>query len=619
MKFKGSIQSGGVLLGIMLLGQGVVLADEEGPAIQIEELIPASAWTALWVDDMGGMKERFEANPYFAALLEDEGIEEGWDLIREAVLGLPHTLTDPHDTALTNFLNTIDINSEQGEENTRILDFSSSDITETFSGLILNYSTWINFRVVDGFNIPVNDDVLVAAYSEEEREKVEAFLEGMLVNTPGNATRRTLEYHDEEVFQIQYNYVDREGFSDLLPQHQEAFGDLEVTIEYTFMDGYFLLAYGDGSPLATAIGTLKGLDGYPTLANSGDYRRLVQAHDNPNADLKFYLNWEVLLGSLPKDNDEDIEELLKIIGLHGSGPLLFDMLVDETEMRAGTTIMTSRENPGFLGLLRSFSNNELDGLRLVPSDAPTYMSLSIDMGAFYDFVMEVAQATSPEVSGGIQIGLAVAQSQLGVNIVDDVIRQIAGEVVAYDRQAIDAMEGLEPEWSFGLVIPFQGTMETISRLNDGIRNYVDQDASLFKATSEDVEGVTLWELKPGLIPAEETVKFFFAITPTGIFSGPSGLEVREMMRAGQGDGAGTDIRQGSDLRSILQGIDHDQLIGISFLNGRAFVDEYIRTANAHDIEGARPESRMRRTIGNSWWLLHGSDNAVTVTYTMKAP
>lgn len=617
MKFKDSVRSVALFLGMMVLWQGVALADEGEPTRKAEDLIPDSVLIAIWSNDVAGMKEGFESNPYLAALLEDEDIEDGEDFFRETLLGLPGSVSSPHVHVFHAFFNDLDLFSHDEEEDIKLLEYTPAEIAETFSGVFLSYLTRFDNLDADGMEVPDFDDVLVASFAEDEREKVEAYLEEMLRNTPDSATRRTITLHDEEVFQIQYPYVDREEFSGLYPYIQEAKRDRDAVIEYTFMDGYLLVGTGEGRPLEGAIATIKGLEGFQALSEASDYRRLVNAHGSSKDHARIYVNIEKFFDDFFDDNDEEDEEVFKILGLYESGPFLLGMHADHAGLRVGAALLTSREYPGLLGLLHRFPENSLDGLRLVPSDAPAFMSWSVDLGATYDFIMEQVREENPEVSGAIQIGLAVAQAHLGVNIVDDVIRQITGEFVSYERKAVDVIDGMDAEWSGGFSIPFNGTMETISRLNDGIRNYVEEDTSFFKATEDDIDGLTLWALEPSqMFPGEEE-RLHFSITPSGVFSGLGGLEVREMIRASQREGSGTDIRANADVQSILDGINPDRLLFFSFLNGRAFVDEYLRTADT--VMDAYPESRMRRSIGDSWFSIHGSESTVRVGYMMKAP
>ncbi|MCC5874721.1 MAG: hypothetical protein JJU11_00750 [Candidatus Sumerlaeia bacterium] len=592
-----------------------------GFAVNLGERIPNSAHIAFWVDDLSAARENSLENPFFALLADkDYGVGSGTDAVSRTLARIPVSSADPLGPIWQLILPEVGFSIASGIESaTSVFHFTSEDIVETFSGSMAIYSTLYKLYEENDVEIIEWDVILTADYEEDQREDVDRFMEEALKRVPDQASRRLVEYHGHEVYQIRYYLEEQVKLpGDHIPGI-DLLQEFEVIVEYAHVDGVFLLAEGRGEPLRRAIGALVSDNPSLHLHESPRYRRASESLKSSTGN--FHLYYDISHQIRQMENLRTHGESLKffnLLGLTNAGPVLANLTIDGDEARIDLGISSGESPSGIFRLLSTFPENRLESLRYVPADAKTFGTITLDVKSAYDYFKAVYREVAPSMAIAMDVGLQTIENQFQIRVVDDLFSQIVGESVTYMRDSTSPSATGRTTVSTGWYFPFGGDMDLVGQFNQAIRQLAEGDIRLLDAESSDVDGVTLWELRTPMGRQQGAPPISIAVSTGGLIAGDDGSEARELLRRISGQGTG-DIRSNSDVEQILRDVDRDSLIGFVYTNGGALVDELLRTAAF--IPGARtpPEDMLRASLGDSWWSLQARDTGLLFSFTIMTP
>lgn len=599
----------------------LVAVGGRGEGINLGEKIPASAHTAFWVDDLSDARENSLRNPFFAMLThKDYGVGSGTDAVSRTLSRIPVSAADPLGPIWQLILPEVGFSIASGIESaTSVFHFSSEDVVGTFSGSMAIYSTLYRLYVENGVEIVEWDVIFSAEYEEDNRDDVDAFLKDALKRVPDVASRRLVDYHGHEVYQIRYYLEEQRNLpGDHIPGI-DLLQEFEVIVEYAFVDGVFLLAEGRGEPLRRAIGALVGNNPSLFLTQTQAYRRAKAPLGTTRGN--YHLYYDMAHQIREKENLPSHRGTLKFfetLGLANAGPVLANLTIDEENARLDLSVAAPRPSRGIFQLLSTFPENRLESLRYVPADAKTFGTLTIDVKGAYEYFLSVYRQIAPGVALAIDVSLKSIESQFKFKVVDDLFANVVGETITYMRESTAHVGTNRREVSTGWYLPFNGDMEAVGHFNQAIRELAEGDIRLLDAQGTDVDGVTLWEIQTPTARQQGSPPVTFAVTTGGIIAGDDGAEARELLRRITGTSA-PDIRSNPVVESILPDGDVENLVGFVYTNGEALVDELLRTAGR--VPGLRtpPEDMLRQSLGDSWWSLQSRDDALLFSFTIMNP
>lgn len=606
------------LLAILLLATVTFPAmGEESASFHLGDRIPARAHTAFWIDDLEDARANADRNPFFQLLIdENHGVGEGVSAIGGALSRLPVSSADPLIGLWAIVLPELSFSLASGVESaTSVFHFTANDLAETFSGSLAVYSTLYSLYMEGDTEIVEWDVILTADFPDEDRQKIDAFLEGALTRVPRDATRRRAEYFGHDVYQIRYYLEDQVRLPGDRHNDLDILQEFEVIVEYAFVDGVFLLAEGRGEPLRAAIRALVHDDPSLWLTQSPRYRNAAASHGRAEGNYHLYYDMTHHIRERRKlPSHRAAVGGLEALGLNEAGPVLINCAIDGDELRLSVSLAAPPRPAGVFRMLASFPENDLQRLGLIPRDASSFSSLSIDMKVVYDFFRNFLQTTEPQAVAALDMGTAIVEGNLGLSVANDLLPAVRGEMVNYVRPGALGTSGNDDEPEPTFLLPFRGDLDTVERFNQAIRNLSTGDIRLIDAEAFDVDGVTLWEVEvvqgAGLLN--------FAVTPNGAILSNNPAEARAILRRLAG-GGGEDITTHEAVARLLDTLPRESLRGFVYTNGRAMVDGILRSAARMPGASIPPEDALRRAMGDTWWVLQSRDEGIYFNFVIEVP
>lgn len=585
------------------------------------EVIPARAHAALWVDSVPGAREDARANPFFRLLTDDvHGVGGGVQAVSRVLGRIPISAADPLGGAWDMVLPMVGFGIENGLVSaTSVFHFTARDIEDTFTGSVAVYSTLYDLYVERGIEIVEWDVVLQADYKDSERPAVEKFLEKSLARVPASAKRRTVEYDGVPAYQITY-YLEEQATlpGDPPTAPGEILKEFEVVIEYAWVDNTFILAEGRGTPVRTAIRALRTAGAGERLAETAGYRRAAELLSaGGTGRFHLYVDLARQNGEL-RDFPSQQAELasLTALGLSDGGPLLARLGIDATGTRLDVALATMAEPRGLFALAGQSPENTLEALRLVPPDAKTFGTVSIDIGRAWGLAQTAYELANPRLGAYLRSSVALLTGATGIRVQEDLIDRARGEVVSYMREDPDTPAGERRRPASGLFIPITSTQETVNQMNEVLRQLTTGDVRTVDLMATDVDGVMLWEPAPGPQGAAP-FGLHVAAMPQGLAVAGTPTEARELLRRVRGQDTGTITAKPSVAR-ILGGVDRAGLRGFVYTSGRALADDLISAANRMRITNGPGEADLRAALGDSWWTLHSTPSGMRFRFVIES-
>lgn len=603
---------------ILLAGATIPAVGEDDSRINLGERVPARAHTAFWVDDLSDAKANAQRNPFFQLLIDDTyGVGEGVSSVGGVLSRLPMSSADPLIGLWAIVLPELTFSVASGVESaTSVFHFTASDLTDTFDGSLAVYSTLYSLYMEGDTEIVEWDVILSADFPPEDRQQVDAFLEKALSRVPRNATRRRAEYFGHDVYQIRYYLEEQVSLPGDPMSDLGILQEFEVIVEYAFVDGVFLLAEGRGEPLRSAIRTLVHDDPSLRLAQSPRYLAAAATnrdHGAGNYHLYYDMTHHVRERKQLASHRRTVEAL-EALGLNEAGPVLINCAIDGEQMRFSVTLAAPPRSGGLFRMLADFPENDLQRLGIIPRDATSFSSLTIDLKVVFEFFRNFLRTTEPQAAAAMDMGTAIVESNLGLSVSNDLLPAVRGEMVNYVRPETTgrprANDGPEPSF----LLPFRGDLEMVDKFNQAIRDLTTGDIRMIDAEASDIDGVTLWEVEFG--PGAEVLNF--AVSTNGALLTNSPAEARAILRRMAG-GGGEDVTGHEGAARVLGNIPRRDLRGFVYTDGRAMVDGILRTAARLPGSEIPPEDVLRRAMGDTWWTLHSRDEGISFNFVIDVP
>lgn len=616
---RGLTISAGIAAAAGLLLPGVV----DAAAGSLGPRLPSETHIAFWVDDVKSAREQLEQNPFFTLLRDEKyGVAKRPDVIGQTLARLPMSPADPMLFAWDMILPTINNGLSSGVGGaTSVFRVSAEDIANTFTGSVALYSTLYDLTILDGTEIVEWDTVLAGTYTEEERPTIDAFLKKALERVPASARKTTTSFSGVEVFQLEYS-LEEETSLNGKPDEGESLllKDIPIVIQYTFTDGLFLMSEGRGNPLKHSLRALKS-GGEGTISADSIFGRTDASLGQSDAPFHFYYNLPRHAREWPKHaSRRGTTKFLNVLGFDDTGPLLANASVGPKGIDVRAAVLTEKEPRGAFALLERSPENKFDSLSLIPGDANTFGTFSVDLKEAYAEWVAAMMELNPRRMGMVTAGVAAFESMSGIKIAEDLLGGARGEVISYAR--IDPERDPRDPLATALLLPVRGSQNTVDSFNALIRRLNSEDMKALDMTATEVDGTTIWEANLGP-DVEPEMGAFLAGTSKGIAAANSGAEVRELLRRLKDQSAtGGSIRDNPDVAKILSKVPGEGLRGFVLMPAKTVIADLermraqLRNRASADIP---PVEKLRSAIGDTWWTLHARDRSLLFNLRIEAP
>jgi hypothetical protein len=217
-----------------------------------------------------------------------------------------------------------------------------------------------------------------------------------------------------------------------------AMSERAFTLHTAVSDGLVMMSIDQ--PLEAVISNLRG-GGDGGLAASEVTQRAANLIGNPQGDLVFQMNFapvDQMIRSSP-DTQQYFNAAALGIGDFETLNLVVDFGPDSTE---NWTALTLKPNPTGLGrLLRHAHAGEYSALDWVPANVASVSGLGYDIPAAYNDFKMILMNASPMMGMMISSGLMSANSSLGFDVENDLIRSLGDEFVTYTPLPAEGAEG----------------------------------------------------------------------------------------------------------------------------------------------------------------------------------
>lgn len=591
-------------------------------AVNVGDHLPAETHFAFWVDDLEAAGERTAQNPWLRAML-GEGTETGEGAIQAPRLlaSLPISTADPVAPFWNIFFPTAAANLSGGIESASdVFNLHPKDIVETFTGSFALYSTLYDLYVQNGTPIVEWDVVLAAEFEEDQREQVEEFLEKALARVPQSAKKEKVRYSGHEVFHITYFMDEQAPLPGDEPVNLDAdlIQEIPIIIEYAFVDNVFLLAEGRYEPLRRAVRALqrdgedfrlRRQEGFSAAHEalkdaSGDYHLYVDL----NHHVREWADWPHRRGDL---------QAIRALGFGDSGPFLARVDADAQALRF-TSAVVDPENPGGVFTLLSESpENDLQSLDIIPPDAQTLGSMSIDLNRTFALLEGLAGNAAGAQSALLISVLQNLERLTGVNVRSQLLEGSKGEMISYLRPDAtrDAVADRTP-LTGGMMLPLDGDQETLQAFNSIMRQLTSEQTMMLDLEPEEIRGVTLWE-SPQTVTGRGP-QFAFAATPKGLLIANSKAEGRALLRRTLDDPQET-IRQDEGIARFLEQLPRQHLRGFAYIPARVVREELggLPIMTRPDRKELSSEE-LRTAAGPIWWALQAEPGVLRMHYEIES-
>jgi hypothetical protein len=597
------------------------------PGASLGERLPEETHVAFWVDDLTAARAQAEKSSFYRWLQDPEdGVGEGQAAVARTFQRIPISSVDPLYPVWTILLPRMNEGIQSGlEGSTSVFDFKSVDITNTFTGSVAVYSTMFDLFEEKGEEITEWDVIFAADYKPEEKEKVDEFLKKALARVPEDARKKEVDYFGKTISHIEY-YITEEV---PLPGEKkksdadEGLGlaqEIPVIIEYGHVDNVLLLAEGRGEPLKKAVRALK-LDGGEGLRlnRTNGFRYASAALGDVPGQLHAYFDIEKHakeLRDIPSQKDQ--LGLLNALGIDDAGPILATASIDEKGIQVKATVVSENDQRGLLELVSKSPLNTLENTALIPKDAETFGSVSMDFARVFALYRAAVGKLSPGQVGIVNAALAMLKQNSNIDVEKDLLPRCAGEVVNYIRPGSE-------EYGAGFFFPLTGGTETTNAINTLVRKLNSEETKVLDLEESDFEGQTIWESKEAVVDSGAMPGVYFAATPRGLCLGNTGSELRDQIRR-LGGQAPESIRDEPGTAALLGRVPRENLRALVYTPARTLAGDWDRMLKASGEAAAKGgklpfanRSEFERTIGDSWWTLHTRDRGFLFTFTVEEP
>ncbi|MEO8377872.1 MAG: DUF3352 domain-containing protein, partial [Candidatus Sumerlaeota bacterium] len=591
---------------ITLLALAMALLPLFAHAATIADKLPQETRIAFWIDDLTEAKKEAGKNNFYQWLTDDtKGVGNDSKSVGRTISRIPFSAADPLQSVWPQILPAVDgLMTSSIESASDFFQFTMKDIDETFSGPVAIYATLFD---ITGDKKQYNyewDTIFEAQFKEDERDKVQRFVDKALQKVPGDAQKREVDYlgHTAKRIEFYYDVTDDSGMSQ----------QFSTVVEYAYVDDYVIICEGRSEPLKKAIRamTQSGEDAGRLVKTNG-YRYAKDALGESKAHFHGYVDVEHFAKEIKELKLSKESQLLDGLGLSDGSTLMTNLSLDEKGASLQVALVTENKSSGLFNLVSRSPEDKLENLALVPSDAYALGSFSLNGQE----LLRLQEKLFPSPKGQLNILRATLQNSkaaLGVDLEQDIIAQLFGEAVIFARRIDNSDRS-------SILIPYSGGQATTDTMNALLRKITSEDMMILDLEPTDVNGITAWD-SPKTV-TKNTVPIGIAATSKGVLFTNDPSELRDQIRrivAGEGDNIVV-----ANPTSALSRIPREDLRALAFTPARTAFHDWEQMQRA---EGKKKKNKdlstaedVARAIGDTYWTLHARPRGMLFTLTVEQP
>ena len=513
----------------------------------LAERLPADTYAVFSIKDINEWKEKLAEAPMGRAWASEEATK-----LREKVA--------------TSVMTKID---EWLKENLRI---EASELIEYFEGGVAVFGTNLRSYEKNDTIYQEFDICLVSELNEDHRKPLRKAVGDIFDEVSEDAEKDVEEYRGVKIYTIAITeQITEEMVPGLEPRDISVIHETKITFQYAFMDGYFLLCEGPNKPAKKIINALLSEDADRLSgreAFSKTSRRALGLGDVGGwVDLQHIIGYYL---SLPEN--QGAGETLDALGISGLGAVAFGSELASNGVGSSVLALElPRERQGLVKLADAGQPNRLATAALVPADAISFVSWTLDLKAMYDELSRIAQEADSQGYAFFQMSIQQLNSELGIDLVNDIIANIAGEHAYFSRvdetreadptpARFNEYNAPGPPTTGGTIISLRNGEQTVDVL-DSLMNRLTKAPYQLPIEKELVRGFPVWSAKE---EGQNGMGFGrMALTPERMIIGQTGSETLEILRQATGEG-GASLRLNDEYGEVVSRFTTDNLRVFSF-------------------------------------------------------
>lgn len=569
------------------------------------KIIPENALMAAWSNDFPTLKEGANASPY-GKLWNDPACDKLRSLVDERIKKLEAESEDKEIATLSEITNILKGGvafylSQDGEK------FESDNMAFTCIVEVDDEGrAWLQEKLKSfGSNLkdPQKD-------SYETGGTTVYRVKGIPANTDPNAT-------------------DEHG-APIVPKQEVQ--------QYAFVDQHFVFSDADGDdPIKQAVNALKDNNTVTSLSTREDLRLFATRTDAAPAQFNAFVNSGTLIrGAVEGDPDADptLKALLPTTGLYDIQSMLVAITMNNKSFDMDMAINTPTEKTGIVKALLAGGATPLNTVRYVPADATSFTSFSLDAGAVYDATMKIAEAVNPEMTALASMMILGQQSQLEVDFINGILRNISGEHLMFSRELDPEIKKQLPEEirplqsSQAVYLGLKNGEETVANLKTLIANLQKNPDTAQAIETAEVDGVTVVSIK-GLGAEDDPMKPAIAFNKDAIVLCNNGVQLQDSIRSLNGK-LSAPMQDQEACKAALSALDKTRLYSFTYSpkasirSGLRQVQEMAAQGYFNELEGFDPEmipspEAAEKYLGDSFSSIHVDDKMIHVNARVLAP
>ncbi|CAN5403569.1 hypothetical protein BH09SUM1_BH09SUM1_17560 [soil metagenome] len=416
----------------------------------------------------------------------------------------------------------------------------------------------------------------------------------------------------------------------------------EETTQYAFVDNMFIITNGSAKDaLQSAIARLKGNE----AASAGDLKHRPEAatvagHLAPDADhFTFFVNSGKFLKLLEEKSKAESAEAadwyskMQSSGLFDIDTIYFSNGMHPNSVTTDVAMVTPNGRHGILQALTSTSGTTMDMAKLAPADALGVTSFSLDLGALWDAGTKLSEEISPGSSSFANMMAINLQSKYGVDILNGIIKNIAGEHLFVKSKLDEAtLAALGPEEaalssSRAFYLGLKNSDETVKNIKalfDALQKDPDYGSAIEVKDENGVTVVRMKELSADAGPLRPAL----AVTSTGVVFTNNEVELQNSLRAIAGNLPNPLSKDSSFGRSMGEA-DKKNLLLFGYAKGDAVSSvsalcSYLAASGAGDMDGFQADmipskEVIEKYIGDMSTSVNATDDGLILKTKLSGP
>ncbi len=582
--------------------------------------IPRNAHMAFWIDDVSEAREQSSENAWVKLMLNEEsGVSNSDRTITEVLSRAPLSPADPLFPVWSLLLPIIDTGTRSGLDSARaVFKLDTQELFETFDGSLAVFSTMYDLYVDNDTEIVEWDVILAAEYEENDKEKIEGFLEKALEKVPSSPNKEKREYWGFDVFHIEYYLESEAELNDELGLGLVQ--EIPVIIEYAYVDGYFLLAEGRGDPLKSAIRAVSDAGEGIRLSDTLEYRRLSTVMGEERGQYNLYF-------SLPLHVNEYRElpslknnvALLSSLGLARTSPLLVNATLNKDRTNLKAVLRAGTENNGIFSIM-SEDPGDFQKVLSLPSDSQLVGTIQVNMAQLWQQLLNISTFSQPRQKRIAELMLNAVNETAGINIYEELLSGNDGELLSYVRPGGDNGTNGNSDPSASFIFPMRNSRQ-VETFNELITFFHGEEMKLLQLEKEEFNGYTLWET-PEAEQTSRRSRLHFSATPNGLIFANSGSELREMVRRLTSSDPSSTIQENEAFKRFFDEEVTELTRGFVFQPASTIQEQYrniVRYQKGLKTDTDAIEELITNSVGNTWWKINSTDDGFLFEINVDQP